>query len=54
MNIAIYIGKEQLREDARLISLTDELSAGGCSLYFLNEDNALQENTDMILSVGGD
>jgi NAD+ kinase len=54
MNIAIYIGKEQLREDARFVSLTDDLASGGCSLYFLDENNALQEKTDMILSVGGD
>ena len=54
MNIAIYIGKEQLREDARLVSLIEELEAGGCHLYFLDEDNCLEVHTDMILSVGGD
>lgn len=54
MRLAIYIGKKELESDARMLALTDELRAGGCSLYVLAEDGVIEGGTDMLLSVGGD
>ena len=54
MNIAIYIGKEELREDTRVLALLDALVCGGCVSAFVTAEEPLPENTDMLLSVGGD
>ncbi|MBQ8420695.1 MAG: NAD(+)/NADH kinase [Bacteroidales bacterium] len=54
MRAAIYIGKDGLETDARLVRLTQELERGGCALYRLHHDERPQEGTDMVLSVGGD
>ena len=50
----MYIGAEHLREDSRLIRLTDELEKGGCEVYVIDNQGSLREDTDMILSLGGD
>ena len=54
MNIAVHIGKEELRTDSRVLALLDALECGGCNSYIVPEDGDLQEQTDMLLSVGGD
>ena len=54
MNIAIYIGKEDLREDARVLALLDALASGGCDITLVKAGEPLPESTDMLLSVGGD
>ncbi len=54
MKIAIYIGTDHLRADAGLKSLMAELEAGGCGIYVLESGALLHEDTDMLLSVGGD
>ena len=54
MNIAIYIGKEELREDTRVLALLDALVCGGCVIAFVTAEEPLPENTDVLLSVGGD
>ncbi len=54
MRIAVYIGKKELQADVRLLSLMDELRAGGCSLYVLSDGTEMCEDTDFLLSVGGD
>ena len=54
MKIAIYIGTEQLRGEERLQSLIGELAQGGCDVYVLDGKESLKEDTDMLLSVGGD
>lgn len=54
MNIAIYIGKEELREDERVLSLLDELVGGGCDICHVSLESKVPENTDMLLSIGGD
>lgn len=54
MKIAIYIGKEDLVEDSGLQALLEELSGGGCHLEFLASGSQPSEETDMLLSIGGD
>lgn len=52
MKIAIYIPKSQLRGDPRFQEMVRELSS--CVLYDLPSAEALQADTDIILSIGGD
>ena len=54
MRIAVYIGKEELRSDARLLSLLDELDKVGCSLQILGSGEVPADDVEMLLSVGGD
>ena len=54
MNVAIYIGTEHIRSDERLVSLVDKLREGGCNTYFTSSDEPLMNETDILLSVGGD
>ena len=54
MKIAIYIGTEHLRSDERLLNLVSSLEKGGCQVYDVETCDAVTENTDMLLSVGGD
>lgn len=54
MKIAIYVGTEHLRSDQRLLSLVSSLENGGCAVYQVENSDMVQDNTDMLLSVGGD
>ena len=54
MNVAIYIGTEHLRSDERLVDLVEKLTEGGFNTYFTSSDEPLKEDTDILLSVGGD
>lgn len=54
MNIAVYIGKKSLENDARLVRLLDDLSEGGCGVTVLSGGQMPDSGTDMLLSVGGD
>ena len=54
MNIAVYIGKEELREDARVSALLNALECGGCDTCLVTAVTQVPEITDMLLSVGGD
>lgn len=54
MKIAIYIGKNGLETDERIKVLLDELRSGGCVLHVLDGCTDLDQDTDLILSVGGD
>ena len=54
MRIAVYIGAEHFRGDSRLLKLTDELVENGCDIYMIDNQGSFKENTDMLLSVGGD
>ena len=54
MKIAIYIGKENLRTDARVLSLLEALGDGGGTTYFADEASEVSDGTDMLLSLGGD
>lgn len=54
MKIAIYIGKNGLETEERIGGLMEELRIGGCSLYIIEGCSGLEQDTDMILSIGGD
>ena len=54
MNIAVYIGKDELLDNPKVSSLLKELENGGCRTYSILQSDDLQEDTDMVLSVGGD
>lgn len=54
MKIAIYIGTDHLRTDVGLKKLVTELETGGCVIHVLENGECLHEDTDMLLSVGGD
>lgn len=54
MNIAVYIGKDELRSDGRLAALERELRDAGCHIYDLMRKEDIQDGTDFVLSVGGD
>lgn len=54
MKIAIYIGKEELKNDTRLVTLVSELEKGGCRCSFAGDEPHSVEGADMVLSVGGD
>ena len=54
MNIAVYIGKEELSKDARVSTLLDVLVGGGCDICLVRAEMPVPESTDMLLSVGGD
>ena len=52
--IAIYIGRENLKTDPRVVSLCENLEKGGCKLYSVESSGELLIGTDLLLSVGGD
>ena len=54
MKAGIYIGKDSFEQEQRFLSLLEDLHAGGCGTYRIASREDLQENTDMLLSVGGD
>lgn len=54
MRTAIYIKKQQLREDSRWISMCSSLEKAGCEMYYVGSREDLKPDTDMILAIGGD
>ena len=54
MRIAVYIGKKGAETEARLQELLHTLEVGGCECYTLDRETGLRQETDMVLSVGGD
>lgn len=52
MNISVYIGKKGV--DSEISSLLEELIAGGCRIEILTEGQIPCEESEMLLSVGGD
>lgn len=54
MRVAVYIGKNETDIESRLANLLDSLEDGGVQYYMVNSQEGIQENTDMVLSVGGD
>lgn len=54
MKVAVYIGTEHMRSDERLNLLVAKLERTGCATYFTHTGETLQEDTDVLLSVGGD
>lgn len=57
MNIQVYLRNPRLESDPRLVSLLDELRERGCTVSPVcleGSCRALPEDTDFLLSVGGD
>ena len=53
MKLAIFVKNPDLRQDSRCRSLCDALSAEGMQLYDIASHADLQEDTDILLSIGG-
>ena len=54
MKLAYYIKKNRLKGDARVESLLERLRAAGHALYAVEQPDAFQAETDVLLSLGGD
>ena len=54
MRIAVNIGKKQIESDSRYVSLLEGLRLGGCDLRLIESGELLPDDTDVLLSVGGD
>ncbi|MGM9735595.1 MAG: NAD(+)/NADH kinase [Candidatus Cryptobacteroides sp.] len=54
MKAYIYIGKEGLEKEGRIIRLVSELEAGGWTVEMVRRGDGIPADTDMLLSVGGD
>ena len=54
MKLAIFVKNPDLRQDNRCRSLCDALAAEGMELYDIASHADLQEDTDILLSIGGD
>ena len=54
MKIAVYTGKEEPNGEARVKGLLSRLEQAGFSLYNIDVATALEDDTDMLMSVGGD
>ncbi len=54
LRTAIYCGRGVSAADPRLISLMAELEAAGCGVGVVTKPEELPEDTDILLSVGGD
>lgn len=54
MKIAVYIGKEELKSDPRILTLSEELREAGCDVYGLVCREDMLKDTDFVMSVGGD
>ena len=54
MKIAVYIGKEEPGGGERVKNMLTRLEEAGFSLYDINAESPLDDDTDMLLSVGGD
>lgn len=54
MKVAVYIGKEEAGGGSRVQEMMSRLKEAGVSLYLVEEGHALEPETDMLMSVGGD
>ena len=54
MRISIYIGNKELESDERFVSMAERLVEGGCDLDILSAGDVLSDETDMLISAGGD
>lgn len=54
MTSAIYIGENVRETDERLAGLVRSLEEGGCACNIIRNGETLKDDTDLILSVGGD
>ena len=54
MRTAIYIGNKELESDERFRAMVERLVSGGCQVQILSAGEDLDEQTDMLISAGGD
>lgn len=54
IKIAVYQGKKTSEHDARLEEFYKKLQAGGYSFYNVLQSSDIEDNTEFLLSVGGD
>ena len=54
MKVAVYTGKEEPDGGGRVAGLLAKLKDAGVSLYDVTACRTLEEDTDMLMSVGGD
>lgn len=54
MKIAVYTGKEEPRGERRVDELLSRLEQAGFMLYDVDGSHPLDDDTDMLMSVGGD
>ena len=54
MKIAVYIGKEEPGGGERVKAMFARLEQAGISLYQLDAERTIEDDTDMLMSVGGD
>ena len=54
MKLAIYTKDPALKGDPRFRGMLDRLSASGCTFYDIGNAEDLQDDTSLVLSVGGD
>jgi NAD+ kinase len=54
MKIAVYTGKEEPNGGNRVSALLGKLRDAGVLLYDVKEHQAIEEDTDMLMSIGGD
>ena len=54
MKAYIYIGKDGLEKDSRIVNLVSELESGGWTVDMVARGEGIPAGTDMLLSVGGD
>lgn len=54
MRVAVYIGKNETEHECGLDEMLSRIEKGGIQYYMVDAKEGVQENTDMVLSVGGD
>ena len=54
MRVAVYIGKNEPEHECGLDEMLSRIEKGGIQYYMVDAKEGVQENTDMVLSVGGD
>ena len=54
MRVAVYIGKNEIEHECGLEEMLNKLENGGVQYYMITAQDGIRENTDMVLSVGGD
>lgn len=54
MKAALYFGRKDLENDERLVPFTENLRQGGYELYAISGEEVPSDDTDMLLSIGGD
>lgn len=54
MKLGIFIKDPRMGESPRFKSMVDKLTGNGFAFYRINERDDIEDDTDMVLSVGGD